>query len=138
MKKYMFSALFAAALMVSSGYAQSNDARATVPFSFRVGDAVMPAGTYTIRDAPGMFTIREVNGKPGAFSLSINSATRAKATETPTLTFKRYGEEYYLTSVWPAASRDGRTIPVGKRAKALAQEHQRVETAEIPIERASR
>lgn len=138
MKTYLYSAVFAAALMCPGGYAQTNDAHANIPFNFRVGDAAMPAGTYSIRDAQGMLSIREVYGNHGAFSLTSNSASRPKATTAPTLTFKRYGEDYYLTSVWPAASKEGRSLAQSKRQRALANEPRRVETAEVAVERASR
>ena len=46
MKRFIYTAALAAAMACPYGYAQTVDARADVPFNFRMGDAVMPAGKY--------------------------------------------------------------------------------------------
>ena len=52
MKRITAIALFAIANFALAGtsFAQSNGVRANVPFDFTVGNKLLPAGTYTIKE----------------------------------------------------------------------------------------
>jgi hypothetical protein len=71
-------------------------AEAKIPFGFRVGDASLPAGEYSIlTNGSGLVLIR--NDKKGVFALGT---ARVPMNEAPAqLVFNRYGEDYFLSQV---------------------------------------
>ena len=119
MKRFIYGAVLGSALACSYGYAQTQDARATIPFDFRMGDSVMPAGKYLIHEGGGVLTLREERGKKAASRLTVPTS-RAKTDKNPSLQFTRYGDEYYLTQMWSSDSREGRALMQSKREKELA------------------
>ena len=91
-----------------------------VPFSFVAGNQHLSAGAYTIKaDASnGTVVIRCGDQGPsmvfGTFSAGENKEyARAK------LVFKRYGNRYFLSQIWPA----------GAIGRELGKSRQEVETA---------
>ena len=89
-------ALFGAA---SPAQAQQ-ELRATVPFDFAVGRAVLPAGDYTVSEAsdPSLLVIRARNGNGAAFVVTIPDRS-TQTPETPELVFIRVGDTYRLESI---------------------------------------
>jgi hypothetical protein len=73
-------------------------AKANVPFGFRVGDASLPAGEYSIlSNGSGMVVIRNQEIKKGILALG---STQPSTSEAPSqLVFNRYGENYFLSKV---------------------------------------
>ena len=139
MKTYFYSALFAAALMCPSGYAQTPTlvGRANVPFNFQLGDTAMPAGQYNIRESDHMFMMDQVGGKNTVFRLS-SPASRETAARENTLRFTRYGDEYYLTSFWNSYSGRPRAFGQSKREKEVIRKYRSFETAKVALQSPSR
>jgi hypothetical protein len=108
------------ALVCASLYAQTMNLRATIPFAFRAGEKAMPAGEYTIRHSAGALTLHNLGG-PSVILLT-NAASRPNAPADARLSFNRYGERYFLSSVWTSDSRDGRQIPTSRAEKELARQ----------------
>ena len=108
------------ALVCASLYAQTMNLRATVPFAFRAGEKAMPAGEYTIRHSGGSLILHNEGG-PSVILLT-NAAFRANAPNDARLSFNRYGERYFLSSVWISGSRDGREISKSRAEKELARQ----------------
>jgi hypothetical protein len=108
------------ALVCASLYAQTMNLRATIPFAFRAGEKAMPAGEYTIRHSAGALTLHNAGG-PSVILLT-NAASRPKPPADARLSFNRYGEQYFLSSVWTSDSRDGREISKGRVEKELARQ----------------
>jgi len=106
------------ALVCASLYAQTMNLRATIPFAFRAGEKAMPAGEYTIRHSAGSLILHNEGGP--SVILVTNAASRANAPNDARLSFNRYGERYFLSSVWTTDSRDGREILKGRAEKELA------------------
>lgn len=70
-----------------------------VPFSFKVGNKVLPAGEYKITADNQIIRVQKTDGKENAVTLTqrtrgTNNDHNAK------LTFRRYGDQYYLSQVW--------------------------------------
>src|SRR5438445_2208067 len=86
-------------------YAQTMDLRANIPFDFRMGEVLMPAGQYTIHSSASLLTLRSDAGRPTAATLLTLPASRRLAPTAGTLEFSRYGEEYFLAKVWTPNSR---------------------------------
>ena len=119
-------------LVCASLHAQTINLRGTIPFTFRAGDTQMPAGEYTIRHS-GVTLILRNEGGPSVVLLT-NAASRPNPTADARLGFNRYGERYFLSSVWTSGSRDGREIPKGRAEAELARQTLR-ESVGIALER---
>jgi hypothetical protein len=79
----------------------------TTSFPFTVGNATVPAGSYTIRPDDDNPAILELTGAHAAVLFQTEGA---QAPETPSKTevvFKRYGDGYVLKDIWLEGSRDG-------------------------------
>jgi hypothetical protein len=137
MKRFIYTAALAAAMACPYGYAQTVDARANVPFNFRMGDAVMPAGKYRIHESQGLLMLSEETGKKAAMHLTL-PVSRPAIASNPSLEFRRYGNEYYLAKVWSGQSRDGHSLIQGKREKELAARFRNIEPANTVLEARSK
>ncbi|MCU1294943.1 MAG: hypothetical protein JWP08_3793 [Bryobacterales bacterium] len=137
MKLNLSLSVLAAALTCTGVYAQTLDYRADVPFNFQVGDTAMPAGHYSVKNARGILTVAQTDGKKSVFRLTMPAARRT-ATPDGKLMFNRYGEDYYLTNVWTAGSREGQALVQSKHEKQLSIKFKTIETAGISLLPASR
>jgi hypothetical protein len=70
-----------------------------VPFSFKVGNKVLPAGEYKITADNQSIRVQKTDGKENAVTLT--QRTRGTNNDNDSkLTFRRYGDQYYLSQVW--------------------------------------
>jgi hypothetical protein len=99
-------------------HAQAMNMRATIPFAFRAGGKVLPAGDYTIQHSGDTLIIQNEDRNHSVL-LMTNSAIRANPSAMPTLDFNRYGENYFLSSVW-TQGRDGCAVPKSRAEKEIA------------------
>ena len=120
------------AVVCASLYAQTMNMHATIPFAFRAGEKAMPAGEYTISHSSATLILHQEGGP--SVVLLTNAASRPNPTADARLGFNRYGERYFLSSVWTSGSRDGREIPKGRAEAELARQTLR-ESVGIALER---
>jgi hypothetical protein len=87
---------------VASAQAQTalNFKNFAVPFSFKVGDKVLPAGEYKITADNQVIRVQQINGKENAVSLTQRTRGANHNLSDGKLTFRRYGDQYYLSQVW--------------------------------------
>jgi len=100
MKRIKAIALLAIAnfAMAGTSFAQFNEVRADVPFDFTVGDKLLPAGTYTIKqEADRMIAITNHDKPIAAFSLVNHYSTNSQ--NGGELIFHKYGNQYFLSEV---------------------------------------
>src|SRR5215471_17528914 len=104
------------AMVTAAGSAQGQvlgyKIRANIPFDFIVGDKNLPAGEYLIgraRQDSDVLVIRGVKGNANAFRSTSPVNTEALKDEA-TLVFHRYGDQYFLSEVWPAGANAGRML----------------------------
>ena len=71
-----------------------------VPFSFKVGNKVLPAGEYKITADNQVIRVQQMNGKENAVSLVQRTRGANHNLSDAKLTFRRYGDQYYLSTVW--------------------------------------
>jgi len=98
-----FTVIAALALaFVASAQAQTalNFKTFAVPFSFKVGDKVLPAGEYKITADNQVIRVQQMNGKGNAVSLVQRTRGANHNLSDAKLTFRRYGDQYYLSTVW--------------------------------------
>jgi len=132
----MKRSFFAAGLFTAFAFsmnAQTSTARAEVPFDFRIGQSVLPAGTYVIQAAGALLTVREESGtRKSAVQLTLPTS-RTQVASQPKLEFHRYGSEYFLAAVWSQNSHEGRALPKTKLEKELISHAQLLQTASISL-----
>jgi hypothetical protein len=122
-------------LAVSPALADSNQhINANVPFDFVAAEKTFPAGEYTL--APGgpqhTILIRSVDNKHVLFVITMDvQATRVQ--NDSKLIFHRYGDRYFLSEVWAAASERGILLPepVAERVLAKASKSARTQVAVV-------
>ena len=71
-----------------------------VPFSFKVGDKVLPAGEYRITAENQVVRVQKTDGKEAAVTLTQRTRGANHNLSDAKLTFRRYGDQYYLSQVW--------------------------------------
>lgn len=124
MKTRVLSKVLAAGLLiaigVACGFAETKAVviKAKIPFAFSAGDVSFPAGEYTItRDNNrGALLIRGDESNQGCLVQTYSGSTYV-ADGHGSLLFKRYGEKYFLSQVFPGFENAGRKLPVSKEEK---------------------
>ena len=120
MNRSIFAAGFLALVGCLSLGAQTIRLEATIPFEFRVGQQLMPAGEYMVTHSRGVLSFRTNSGKPkGAMILVSGTQSGSGGSTKNKLVFNRYGEEYFLSQVWQAGEATGLAATPGKIEKEL-------------------
>lgn len=123
-RNLMFFATALALLVTTAASAQTIKLKATVPFSFIVNRATMPAGEYAVEsvdDQGRVLLIGDLNSKAKRLVVSNSCDSVAKATDTK-LIFHRYGNRYFLSQVWVRGNSLGHEIPASAREKEVARD----------------
>ena len=86
---------------VASAQAQTalNYKTFAVPFSFKVGHKVLPAGEYKITADNQIIRVQKTDGKENAVTLTQRTRGTNQDNDSK-LTFRRYGDQYFLSQVW--------------------------------------
>jgi hypothetical protein len=90
-----------AVLAIMSGAtatANAQDLRTHIPFEFKAGETVLPAGTYDITTAFGSPSVVKLRWERGGVILMTNVSSDNKRGD-PQLTFRRYGDQYFLRDI---------------------------------------
>ncbi len=136
MKSRTLAVLVVAAFVaVTAGYAQSSGRlTGNIPFEFRVGNTVLPAGEYEIvpNAAPRTLLFRAEDGKAAVVALP-NIAEKLQAPTDSKLVFNRYGNTYFLSQVWHAGINRGYEMPKSKSEREMAKNAARTELASIKV-----
>lgn len=122
-----------ALLSAMSAYAQIGQMRASVPFQFLAGDKVLPAGEYRVEVNPlsGRMVLRLVDGSAGLY-LSANPCDRpASAPAGGMLVFQKYGNHYFLRTLWNPGQSKGYELPRSKSERELAEKTGASEIASV-------
>jgi hypothetical protein len=94
-----------------------------VPFAFTAGGRQLPAGRYTVRrvklDSEAVIRIRSADGRASATVLT--NAARGEAGPAR-LTFRQYGDAYFLSGVYAPGAVGGRELSESGRERHLRRE----------------
>ena len=114
----LFLTLVTAMFSVSANAQNNAVALVDVPFEFSVGSKKMAAGSYQVDHVNQVIRI----GTRTDSAASIISAWKSKpGTSTdPLLVFSRYGDQYFLSEIWPAGVRNGMLLPKTSLERELA------------------
>ena len=125
---YYLASIMIVGLLAISAAAQSRNRqqlRVDVPFAFQVGDKVLPAGEYRVSivnpaSDQSVLQIAKVDGKATtlARTIDINGWTSANAK----LSFRHYGQQYFLAEVWMAGESTGLATPTSRSEKSLRRQ----------------
>jgi len=114
----------------ASAKAQSLDYRLTanIPFDFSVSGKKLPAGKYCVSRAQvsngdAVVQIRSTDGHESITRLTIPVSMLNPAKDS-SLVFHRYGDEYFLSEIWPAGGSTGRELPKSRAERDLARKAQ--------------
>ena len=128
-KAGLLAAMIVIAASVSAN-AQSLQYRLTanIPFDFSVAGKKLPAGKYWInRSQQGIgdmvVQISSTDGHSNVTRLTIPVSV-FNPVQKSTLVFHRYGDEYFLSEVWPAGAATGREFPKTRAERELVRKAQ--------------
>ena len=120
MTKRLFCNLSVILLASVSAFAQQ-PIKVQIPFSFHVGQSILPAGEYTADSnvAQGILRLRSGDYKSNVMIMSnhVQSNTTSDASK---LVFHKYADQYFLYQVWTAGSNSGRELRQSKPEMRLA------------------
>ncbi len=102
--------------------AQETVSRVNVPFTFIVGDNVLPAGNYTVsRPAPDLLTFQSADNKVIA-TVVVQPTGEVSQQIHATLAFNKIGGQYFLAKVGiPGAEGRALLLPKARVAAMLAK-----------------
>jgi hypothetical protein len=107
----------------TSAFSQQQSIRGKIPFSFTVGEKVLPAGEYSIHPLDNhVLRIRSADGRNWANV--VDSQSFDDAAGGSRLVFDRIGESYFLRRVHcPSRSALNVDVPIG-RSEKMARERE--------------
>jgi len=107
--------------LLASAQLGSNGLVAKVPFQFRAGNTVVPAGQCIVQRAgtdPRTLLIRNSGAKVALFAMArMVSATKGSSGNA--LIFHKYGERYFLSGIRVSGSPTAYQLPEGKAEAEL-------------------
>jgi hypothetical protein len=90
----------------------------TIPFSFHVGGASLPAGTYVIEyPMSTVISLKNLNGRDNA---SVFATTKSGSVPPRGLVFNRYGNEYFLRETLTARGESEMTFAPTKLERSIS------------------
>jgi len=114
----------------ASAKAQSLDYRLTanIPFDFTVADKKLPAGKYWINRAQQsqgdmIVQIRSTKGDANVVRLTIPVDTMYPVRNS-SVVFHKYGNDYFLSEIWPKGGSVGRALPKTRVERDLERKSQ--------------
>lgn len=124
------SFLIAVAIVPAQSQTLAYRLKANIPFDFVVADKTLPAGEYFIirtRQFSGddMLTISNADGHRLAVLLtsSVQSLTPKKE---GVMLFHRYGDQHFLSQVWPAGATIGRNFSRSRSERELERKAEHI------------
>jgi hypothetical protein len=129
MKKQISVTLFALvtmlALAASASAQTAQRVVVNVPFDFVAGGKLLPAGHYTVRrlsfEDEKLLLVRSDDGRSNAIVLT-DTARGNQTPDSAALTFRQYGESYFLAAVSIPGAADVREVPQTKSERKHAHE----------------
>jgi hypothetical protein len=109
-------------MALSSALAQSAS-KAAIPFNFRVGSNLMPAGSYEIEyPRPHVIWIHTQDGHSSVLALA--TASSGDTTPPEKLVFNHYGKQYFLRETRTARGESEMTFAPSKLEESLRAEEE--------------
>lgn len=129
--KRTFAFTFLASMLITAASAVSAQSKstATIPFNFRVGSALMPAGSYEILHVESnVVSLRNLDGHGNAIAMA--TTTTGDTAAVVKLVFNRYGERYFLNETVSKNGAGEMTFGPTKLEKSIRAEEASVQSEE--------
>jgi len=99
--------------LTAAGFASAQEVslRATVPFSFVVGNKTLPAGEYRVSETASLGAIIIKGAGVSAVSLTIPAVDQKSGPKIARMVFRGCGDRYYLSQVW-GGDKSGTEVPM--------------------------
>jgi hypothetical protein len=111
--------------VASNAQSRGKKIKADIPFDFVVGDKTLAAGEYLVgqitTNSDAGILIRSSDGHQKAISLT-NAVSASAPKRKNALTFRRYGNTYFLAQVWLSGSVSGREVLKSKTERSTERE----------------
>ena len=90
--------------------AQSIRLKANIPFAFRAGEKLMPAGEYHVQTLSNGVVVRILgpDADNSVMFTTVGISHRIGEDRDAKLIFNKYGEDYVLSEMWWPEQQDGR------------------------------
>jgi hypothetical protein len=111
--------------LAAAGFASAQEVslRATVPFSFVVGNKTMPAGEYRVREESALGTMLI----QGAGQATLNVTTPVQGPRhgdnQARLVFRVYGDRYFLSQAWDGGEKGAEFYMTRSERELTAHKH---------------
>jgi hypothetical protein len=103
-------------------YAQSSGIMiANIPFNFSVGKTALPAGEYIVRPISPVALLIQSEKSAARVIVMTMPVQAKKSLAVGKLVFNRYGDQYFLSKVWPSDNRTGRELSSSRLERELAK-----------------
>ena len=129
MKKQIYIASLVLVILVAiSAQAQSRSnqqLRFHIPFAFNAGNSVLPAGDYrmAIVNPSSDHSVLRITSSDGKSTTMIRTVdVEGWAAPKAKMSFRHYGDRYFLAQVWMAGESTGLVAPTSKSEKAIRQQ----------------
>lgn len=97
----------------------------SIPFAFDAGNKILPAGDYRVQvvNPSSDHSVLQIASTDGKSSVMVKTTDiQGQSSEKAKLTFRRYGDQYFLAQVWMAAESPGFDTPSSKAEKSLRRQ----------------
>lgn len=129
MKKQIMRAFAILGLLLTLAASETNASQSRgrlvvqIPFDFVAGQERLPAGLYIItrisRDSGKALLIRSADGRA---SVTVLTNPAEADGQDPRVSFKRYGDQYFLALISTPGSAEARAVPASRLEKQLKRD----------------
>ena len=125
---FYFATMILVGVLGISTQAQSRNRqqlRADIPFAFSVGNKSLPAGKYRVQvvNPSSDKSVLQITSLDGRTTMMVRTVDiEGSSTSRAKLTFRHYGEQYFLAQVWMAAETTGMATPNSGAEKTLQRQ----------------
>ena len=120
-------AILLSVLAMSASAQSRNQQRllVNIPFAFEVGETALPAGEYSVsivNPSASRSVLRLKSNDGRSTVLTQTTDIIGWSTGNAKLTFRQYGDRYFLAQVWMASESDGLAAPKTSSEKNLQRQ----------------
>lgn len=134
MKHRLFRTVLLGALALPAAFGQiSARLVADIPFDFVVSNQRMPAGEYSISQPHSAIVVLHSADHKSTASVITNGKQASKTPSTGKVVFKRYGDQYFLSSVWTPGMDTGRELRPSRLEKEALRAATSIGTAHVAL-----
>lgn len=103
--------------------------KTNIPFNFNVAGKTLPAGKYVVTNGTARGTLIIRNAEKSDAVITIVQSAEGKGDSKASLTFRRYGNQYFFASVTDGDKTSEALVSKAERAAARGGDHLAMEIA---------